>query len=112
MKRHMLLALGVALLPRISALPTQDLSSLGASSRTETHPVLARDFRDLIRSVSILCPVVVPRLLLLTNLQLEEQLGIAAGGTSGMDVATILNLLAARDDDLLFRRRPKAAMSA
>jgi hypothetical protein len=28
-----------------------------------------------------------------------------------MDVATILNLLAARDDDLLFRRHPKAASS-
>jgi hypothetical protein len=46
---------------------------------------------------------------MLTVVQLEDQLGIAAGATSGMDVASILNLLAARDDDLLFRRHPKTA---
>lgn len=113
MKSHMLLVLCVALLPQASAAPTQAIASPGASYRTGTHPVLARDLRNLIRSVSAprtshLCP----GSLLLTVLQLEDALGIPAGGTSGMDVATILNLLAARDDDLLFRRQPKAAVSA
>ena len=128
MKCHTLILLSAAFLPQLSALPTPNTSSVdpspvGPSHQAEAHPLLARELRNLVRSVSAPPHPISPGLsirggdvcvLLLTSprTQLEDQLGIAAGAVSSMDVATILNLLAARDDDLLFRRQPKTAGAA